>query len=251
MLVDSMCREYFMNFAEGSCSQLVSFHLKFIDKVMQIRLAQGALQLKKIRSAHMKRNHNEMFYCTTTEIDYGNLNTTNWGPIFEGIVLWQEQTNYMLSSEAFPRFMEHPSFVELITKLRQREVAGEQLPCRTAAAGVNPQSETFWLDMFKNMAETLSIGMVISDMTVPGIPLAYINEGFRAVTGYGKEKIGCSCRFLQGKETEGYLNDEIMAALQQSESLLVKLHNYKANGQKFQCLFALHPVFGPAPDVEY
>ena len=251
MLVDSLCREYFMNFAEGSCSQLVSFHLRFIDKVMQIRLAQGALQLKKIRSAHMKRNHNEMFYCTTTEIDYGNLNSTNWGPIFEGIVLWQEQTNYMLSSEAFPRFMEHPSFVELITKLRQREVAGEQLPCRTAAAGVNPQSETFWLDMFKNMAETLSIGMVISDMTVPGIPLAYINEGFRAVTGYGKEKIGCSCRFLQGKETESYLNDEIMAALQQSESLLVKLHNYKANGQKFQCLFALHPVFGPAPDVEY
>jgi hypothetical protein len=88
-------------------------------------------------------------------------------------------------------------------------------------------------------------------MTVPGIPLVHINEGFRNVTGYGKEKIGCSCRFLQGKETEPYLNDEIMAALQQSESLFVKLHNYKANGQKFQCLLALHPVFGPAPDNEY
>ena len=42
-----------------------------------------------------------------------------------------------------------------------------------------------------------------------------------------------------------------MAALQQSEPLFIKLHNYKANGQKFQCLFALHPVFGPAPDLEY
>ena len=55
----------------------------------------------------------------------------------------------------------------------------------------------------------------------------------------------------QGKETEQFLNDEIMAALQQSEPLLVKLHNYKLNGQKFQCLFALHPVFGPAPETEY
>ena len=42
-----------------------------------------------------------------------------------------------------------------------------------------------------------------------------------------------------------------MAALQQSEPLLVKLHNYKSNGRKFQCLFALHPVFGPSPDCEY
>jgi hypothetical protein len=44
---------------------------------------------------------------------------------------------------------------------------------------------------------------------------------------------------------------EILTALQQSESLLVKLTNYKANGQEFQCLFALHPIFGPAPDTEY
>ena len=42
-----------------------------------------------------------------------------------------------------------------------------------------------------------------------------------------------------------------MAALQQSDSLLVKLHNHKSNSQKFQCLFALHPVFGPIPDTEY
>ena len=42
-----------------------------------------------------------------------------------------------------------------------------------------------------------------------------------------------------------------MAALQQSEPLFMKIHNYKANQQKFQCLFALQPVFGPVPDTEY
>jgi hypothetical protein len=42
-----------------------------------------------------------------------------------------------------------------------------------------------------------------------------------------------------------------MAALQHSESLLVKLHNYKANGTKFQCLFALHPIFGPNSEYKF
>ena len=112
-------------------------------------------------------------------------------------------------------------------------------------------SETYWRDMVHVMSETLSIGMVYSDMTVPGIPLCYINEGFRNVTGYGKEKIGCNARFLQGPATEPYLNDEIMASLQQSEPMFLKLHNHKANGQKFQCLLSLFPVFGPAPDNVY
>eukprot|EP01035_Chromulina_nebulosa_P017995 gene17995-23633_t len=251
LLMDPLCRDYFLKFAEGNCSILVQTHIQFFGLCMDIRTAQGAQQIKKIRSAHMKRNKNVLFYCATTEIVYGTLNSINWGPIFENLCLWQEQTAFFLSSEALSRFLEHPSSIEMISKLRQRELAGEQLPIRTVAAGVNPQSETFWLELFRNFSETVSIGMVISDMTVPGIPLVYINEGFRGVTGYGKEKIGTNCRFLQGKETENYLNDEIMAALQQSEQLFVKLHNYKANGQKFQCLFALQPVFGPAPDTEY
>jgi hypothetical protein len=87
-------------------------------------------------------------------------------------------------------------YLQMITKLRQREMAGEQLPCRTAAFGLT-LTESYWLDMFRNMSETLSIGLVISDMTIPGVPLVHINEGFKAVTGYGKEKIGTSCRFLQ------------------------------------------------------
>jgi len=157
----------------------------------------------------------------------------------------------MLASETFHRFLESPASIEMINKLRQREVAGEQLPCRTCAAGVNPQSETFWLEIFRNMSETVSIGMVVSDMTVPGCALVHINEGFRATTGYGKEKIGCNSKFLQGVGTEIYLVEEIMAALQQSEPLITKLHNHKANGQKYQNLLALHPVFGPVPDNEY
>lgn len=37
--------------------------------------------------------------------------------------------------------------------------------------------------MLKTMSETLRIGLVVSDMFVPGCPLAYLNEGFAAQTG--------------------------------------------------------------------
>jgi hypothetical protein len=127
----------------------------------------------------------------------------------------------------------------------------EKVPFNTAAFGINPSSVDFWLEMFRVLSETVSCGMIVSDMTIPGLPLVYINEGFRKLTGYGKEKIGTNCRFLQGKETEAYLNDEIKFALQQAEPLLVKLNNYKADGEKFQCLLALIPIMGPAPTFEY
>jgi hypothetical protein len=122
ILMDPASRDYFVNFAEGSCGNVVLFHLKFFAQAMGVRMAQGAQQIKKIRATHMKKNQNAVFYCTTTEIDYGTLNTQNWGPIFENMCNWQEQSTFMLASEAFPRFMDHPSSIEMITKLRQREV---------------------------------------------------------------------------------------------------------------------------------
>lgn len=179
------------------------------------------------------------------------------------------------------------------------------------------------------MSESVSVGMVVADMNVPGCPLAYINEGFKNVTGiivggvtsdssaphsnrtvlsstnqmflafflcsrlsrinssihqagkqdtfllcrgrrclrrilsgvcwtflvnisgYGKENIGRNSKFLQGPETEGYLVEEIMHALQQHEPLCVKLHNHKADGRKFQNLLCLHPVFGREGEYLY
>ena len=99
--------------------------------------------------------------------------------------------------------------------------------------------------------EHLRVGATVSDMTIPGIPLNYVNEGFKRLTGYGKEMIGTNCRFLQGPETELYLNDEIVEALRNCEQMHIKLHNYKKNNTKFQLLLCLHPVFGPSNEYKY
>jgi hypothetical protein len=113
VLMDPACREYFTTFVEGNCGSVVQMHVQFFEQAMAIRMAQGSLQIKKMRLTHMKKFKNPVFYCTTTEIDYGNLNTTNWGPIFEQMCLWQEQSTFMLASEAFLRFLEHASSIEV------------------------------------------------------------------------------------------------------------------------------------------
>jgi hypothetical protein len=126
----------------------------------------------------------------------------NWGPVFQEMAQKQQLTVNLLAIELLPRFLNSKIGYSMVIKIRQREAAGGQPgPLRTIAAGLDKNAESYWLDMFRKMSETVSIGMVISDMTVPGIPLVHINEGFKAVTGYGKEKIGCSCRFLQVRES--------------------------------------------------
>lgn len=37
VLIDPVGREYFTNFAEGACSLLVQYHLKFFDDAMKVR----------------------------------------------------------------------------------------------------------------------------------------------------------------------------------------------------------------------
>jgi len=250
LTLDPLGREVFEKFV-GSYAKLYQVHFDFACKFAQIASAQGQEQVKLIRKFHSKRSYNSMYYCTATEIDYGNLSTLNWGPVFQEMSQRQQVAVGILAADLLPKFMNSKFSFNLIQRIRQKELTGQQSSLRTVAAGFDKNSETFYMDMFRTLSEAMSIGMVISDMTIPGIPLLYINEGFRNVTGYGKEKIGTSCRFLQGPDTESYLNDEIMAALQQAEPLLVKLHNYKANGQKFQCLFALHPIMGPNNEYKF
>lgn len=71
-----------------------------------------------------------------------------------------------------------------------------QPPINTVAVGKDQNSSQFWLEMFKTMSETVSVGMVVTDMNLPGCPLAYINEGFKTVTGENRLVPHCLVRLL-------------------------------------------------------
>lgn len=61
--------------------------------------------------------------------------------------------------------------------------------------------------------------------------------------GYGRDQVGLPCTFLQGKETESYVVQEIVDALRHASPLICKLRNYTVNQEIFQCVLALSPVF--------
>ena len=107
-----------------------------------------------------------------------------------------------------------------------------------------PQDADDWLNMFISSAESFPACIVISDMTIPGAPMVYINSEFTKTTGYTKEEaVGRNCRFLQGPETEPESIAVIRNTLSKGQDCHVKLTNYRKNGEKFQNLLSMKPVF--------
>jgi PAS domain S-box-containing protein len=101
-----------------------------------------------------------------------------------------------------------------------------------------------WLKKFTATIETFPACIVVSDMTIPGAPMVFVNASFCKVTGYTKEEsIGRNCRFLQGPDTEPEAVATIRNNLSQGQDCHVKLTNYRKNGEKFQNLLSMKPVF--------
>ncbi|CAM9626313.1 unnamed protein product, partial [Hapterophycus canaliculatus] len=183
MLMDQAGFMSFDSFLKQCGSQLSQTHLRFWVEAQQILMCQGPQQVQAARQLHMRMWKNSLFYCTTNEIVIGNLNRTGWPPLIQEMARWQELSLYFLALDCFTRYMESPQSREFVNALQQREANGEQLPVKTVSVGLDPDSPSYWMDMLKAMSETLRIGLVVSDMFVPGCPLAYLNEGFAAQTG--------------------------------------------------------------------
>ncbi|PSQ34798.1 hypothetical protein BRD11_03365 [Halobacteriales archaeon SW_12_69_24] len=90
--------------------------------------------------------------------------------------------------------------------------------------------------------ESASVGVSIAESGEEGFPLVHLNEEFEKLTGYGDEKLGRDCRFLQGPETDEAAIDEIRAALDARESVRTELLNYRRDGTPFWNELTLAPV---------
>ena len=242
--------------AAEHASPLAQTHLQFARQAATaLRDGLGdrevARQLKKL---HMTKHHNAMFYCSTTEIVYGEIHETNFKPVRDEVAAQLETTVKFLAADLLPQVLQSETGRTLVTHVRKMEEK-EGLGVTTCAYGVSTEvsDEQYWLDMFSVVANMLEdVGVVVSDMRIPGIPLVSINEpGFRNQTGFGQEQIGKKCTFIQCPETEDYLVEEICDALRECKSLYVKLTNRKKDGENFQCYLTLHPVFGATGEYVY
>jgi PAS domain S-box-containing protein len=107
-----------------------------------------------------------------------------------------------------------------------------------------PKDADDWLNTFVASAESFPACIVISDMTIPGAPMVFVNSEFCRTTGYSREEsTGRNCRFLQGPDTEPEAIQVIRNTLSKGQDCHVKLTNYKKDGQLFQNLLSMKPVF--------
>ncbi|EGB05623.1 hypothetical protein AURANDRAFT_30588, partial [Aureococcus anophagefferens] len=112
-----------------------------------------------------------------------------------------------------------------------------------------PQDADEWLSSFITFAETWPACIVVSDMTIPGAPMVYVNPEFCRVTEYPREEaVGRNCRFLQGPDTEPESIQVIQETLCKGEDCHVLLTNYRKSGDKFKNLLSMRPVYD-ADDV--
>ena len=106
-----------------------------------------------------------------------------------------------------------------------------------------PSDVAEWMYAFVGAAETYPACIVISDQSIAGNPMVYVNQEFCRVTQYEKhEAMGRNCRFLQGPRTEPASVAVIQDTLRRGVDCHVRITNYRKNGDTFQNLLSMRPV---------
>jgi phosphoserine phosphatase RsbU/P len=99
------------------------------------------------------------------------------------------------------------------------------------------------LDLKNRALGAAAEGITISDPSLPGNPLIYVNSGFERLTGYTRESVlGRNCRFLQGPDTEPDVAEAIRKAIADQTECTVEILNYRKDGSPFWNRLSITPV---------
>ncbi len=112
---------------------------------------------------------------------------------------------------------------------------------------LNTSKLSFWLGddaMARTILDSICNGVTISDATLPGAPLIYVNAAFERMTGYSAaESVGLSCNFLQGTDRDQPSVQEVRIAMREAREVRVLLRNYRKDGRQFWNELYLSPLF--------
>ena len=101
--------------------------------------------------------------------------------------------------------------------------------------------------MSRRVLDSICNGVTITDATLPGAPLIYVNPAFEQMTGYSAEEvIGISCNFLQGEDRDQPGVHAVRAAIREGREERVLLRNYRKDGTPFWNELYLSPMFDGA-----
>jgi len=170
--------------------------------------------------------------------------STSGQEAMEALSRQSEQALIALASDSFPKFVQSKACLGLVEQLlgnsadevqKMDGLLWDQYKVPSDCAG--------WLYSFVSVAASLPACIVISDMSIPGNPMFFVNDEFCRTTQYAKhEAQGRNCRFLQGPRTEPQSVAVIQDTLRRGVDCHVKITNYRKSGETFENLLTMRPV---------
>jgi len=205
----------------------------------QLELLYRMLEMRALPPSHQGQRATEL--CTR----YLGFEATSGETAVTKLIAHTESSHMALAQDLLPKFVQTKACLPIVEAL----VAGQpQLQMTSAQAllwseYVVPPDVAGWVHSFVPVAECYPACIVISDMTVPGNPMCYVNQEFCRVTGYQKHEVqGRNCRFLQGPKTEPQSVAVIQDTLRRGVDCHVKITNYRKTGELFLNLLTMRPV---------
>jgi hypothetical protein len=94
------------------------------------------------------------------------------------------------------------------------------------------------------LKEEDTLACVISDNSLPDLPVIWVNDDFAELTKFSKEElVGRNCRFLQGPCSKRASIRKIKESLTKNEVLEIEILNYRKDGIPFWNKFKVLPIF--------
>lgn len=122
-------------------------------------------------------------------------------------------------------FHDTPAFIAIILNTTERLQAEGDLRVRNRAIA------------------TIGVGVVITDATLPDMPIVYCNKAFERITGYSHEEVvGHNCRFLQQDDRNQEARHAIRQAVKEGRECQTLIRNYRKDGELFWNNLTISPV---------
>ncbi len=100
--------------------------------------------------------------------------------------------------------------------------------------------------LLEPLLTTVSVGVIVVDVTVEDQPIRYANPAFEAITGYTADEVsGHNCRLLQGEATDPDAIRSMAAAVAAGVSETITVLNHRKGGATFWNEVRLAPIPGP------
>jgi PAS domain S-box-containing protein len=149
-----------------------------------------------------------------------------------------------LASGSFLSFVQSKNCLSVIDKMISDSAATMVPRHELLWSGYTvPKDCAGWVHAFTSVAEHHPACIVLSDMSIPGNPMVFVNQAFCRVTEYAKhEASGRNCRFLQGPQTEPESVAVIQDTLRRGVDCHVRITNYRKSGELFENLLTMRPV---------